>query len=71
MIIGYPVNSKHLHNIYTMPVQRLRRWTGIVFINVIQMFCVYWVVYQRHNPRSASSGWRQLVLFTKHDLIGA
>ena len=26
----YQVNTKHLHNIYTMPAQRLRRWSSIV-----------------------------------------
>ena len=36
MFFQYPVNTKHLYNIYTMLDRR--------FINVIQMFCVYWVV---------------------------
>ena len=27
---AYPENTKHLYNIYTMPAQRLRRWSNIV-----------------------------------------
>ena len=33
----YPVNTKHLYNIYTMLDKRRRCIKGI------QMFCVYWV----------------------------
>ena len=38
----YLVNTKHLHSIYTTSVQ--------LCINVIQMFCVYWVTFH-HCPR--------------------
>ena len=34
---SYPVNTKHLYNIYTISDKRLRRWSNIVQ-NVIQMF---------------------------------
>ena len=40
---NFPADTKHLYNICTMLDQRLRRWSNIVQINVIQMFCVYWV----------------------------
>ena len=35
---GYPENTKHLYNIYTMLDQRRRRWT-----DVVQMFYKYFL----------------------------
>ena len=41
-------NTEHLYNIYTTSAQRGRRWADVVnvirCINVIQMFCVCWVI---------------------------
>ena len=36
---SYPVNTNHLYNFYTKSPIRLR-----LCINVIQMFCAYWVL---------------------------
>ena len=32
LVQGYPANTKHLYNIYTMLAQRLRRWSSIVLL---------------------------------------
>ena len=38
MRVPFPVNTKHLYNVYTMLDQRRRHWA-----DVVQMFCVCWV----------------------------
>ena len=53
--MAYPINTKHLYNIYT---------TSLVqhCINVIRMICVYWVV-RFSDVKSRDSSLKGLTLF--------
>ena len=63
--VKFPANTKHLYNIYTTSTQRLRRWHNI--INVIQIFCVFWVITTIVNHEGLALSYSELRRY-QHDL---